>query len=201
MSARPHIIACIVLAAGGGKRFQGSKQLELLNGETLIHRAVRSALECGPRLVILVTGSGSPGVIDAVADLKPVVPVVNVSWESGLASSIQEGLRELERHDPVDGVMLTLSDQPLVDARCLESLVAEFDSDHRLVAASYDGTVGAPAIIGTEYLSELLNLRGDQGAKAFFLAHIDAVTLVAMPEASADVDTPADLSRLEMRFR
>ena len=192
MTGHSHDVGCIVLAAGGSSRFGESKQLQVIAGETLVHRAVRAAFECGAKFVVLVTGADESEVSSAVSDFDTLVISNNSEWESGLASSLRVGLDAAEAHRPFDGVLVTLADQPLVDADSLKTLVASFDREHRIIASRYAGAIGVPVLIGAEYLSELMQLEGDRGAGPWIRAHHDVVTTIEMPGAAVDVDTPED---------
>ena len=188
-------IACIVLAAGGSTRFGSRKQLHNLGDESLVHRAVRAAVECGTTPVVLVTGADADTIRHSVLDFDSIVIAGNEQWETGLASSIAAGLRALDSHSP-DGILITVADQPLVDAACLRRLIESFDADHRIVASSYNGTVGVPAIFGAEHIVHLATLKGDRGAGSWIRARLESVTVIPMPEAAVDIDTPADLDRI-----
>ena len=95
-----------------------------------------------------------------------------------------------------DGALVTLADQAFVDGSALASLIARFDRAHRLVASSYDGVIGVPALFGREFLEELTTLSGDTGAGAWLRARADTVTAVALEKASLDIDTPRDAALL-----
>ena len=192
MTGDSHDVGCVVLAAGGSSRFGESKQLQVITGETLVHRAVRAAFECGAKFVVLVTGAKRDEVASAVSDFDTLVITNNGEWESGLASSLRAGLEAAEAHRPFDGVLVTLADQPLMDAASLKTLIAPFDREHRIIASRYAGTIGVPVLIGAEYLSELMRLEGDRGAGPWLRAHREAVTSIEMPGAAVDVDTPED---------
>jgi molybdenum cofactor cytidylyltransferase len=157
-----------------------------------VHRAVRAAFECGAKFVVLVTGARRDEVSSAVSDFETLVFTNNSEWESGLASSLRAGLDAAEAHRPFDGVLVTLADQPLVDAASLKKLIAPFDREHRIIASRYAGTIGVPVLIGAEYLSELMDLEGDRGAGPWLRAHRDNLTSIEMPGAAVDVDTPED---------
>ena len=58
-------------------------------------------------------------------------------------------------------------------------------------AARYAGRAGVPAVLPRRHWREVRALRGDEGARA--LLRDRRVTLVEMPEAALDVDTPQDL--------
>lgn len=120
--------------------------------------------------------------------------VLNPRWEAGLATSLHAGLRALPAD--TDAVLLTLVDQPDVDAAALRRLLAAWRRRPGLPAAAlYSGGAGVPAVFPRALWAALHAVRGDAGARAVLRAS-QALTLVAMPEASFDVDTPADLARL-----
>ena len=98
---------------------------------------------------------------------------------------------------PPDAVLVTLADQPLVDAAALRGLLHAFAGGHRLVAAAYAGTVGVPAVFGREHLGGLADAcGGDRGAASWLRRQGDAVFRVPLAVAAADVDTEEDLRRL-----
>jgi CTP:molybdopterin cytidylyltransferase MocA len=95
-----------------------------------------------------------------------------------------------------DAALVLLSDQPDVDARALRRLIAAWQSRPAAAAAArYAGRVGVPAILPRRSWGEVRALEGDVGARAL-LRGKPGVTLVEMPEAAFDVDTPLDLRRL-----
>jgi molybdenum cofactor cytidylyltransferase len=189
-----HDIACIVLAAGGSARYGEPKQLLSIDGEALVHRAVRAATECEVH-VILVTGSNAELVTAAVSDFASLATVFNREWQSGIASSIAAGLRSLQRDAQFDGVLITLADQPFVTAASLRKIISAFDSRRRVIAAQYDDTIGVPVLIGIEFLPELALIEGDKGAGQWLKEHRSIVEVIAMPEAAMDIDTLDDLDR------
>ncbi|MCI2811424.1 nucleotidyltransferase family protein, partial [Eoetvoesiella caeni] len=88
---RRHVTAAhavVVLAAGGSTRLGQSKQLLTRQGETLVHRVVRLALELVPAQVLVVVGGNAQAVTSSISGLD-ATPVTNHHWESGLASSLQ----------------------------------------------------------------------------------------------------------------
>lgn len=196
MSDIPHDVGCIVLAAGGSRRFGSPKQLKEVNGETLVHRAVRAAAEATVSGIVLVTGAESDAVSAAVLDFDSLVTVFNPEWRTGLASSLRTGLAALVENFHPDGALLTLVDQPLVDSRSIQLLLEAFGSTRRIVASSYEGNIGAPAIIGREFFHDLMKLEGDHGAGPWLRRRVNQVTEVAMSAAALDVDVPADVQRL-----
>lgn len=194
--ASPPRVAAVVLAAGGSTRLGHPKQLVPVRGEPLVRRAARAALGAGAEPVVVVLGAHADLVRPALHAL-PVRTVTNDRWATGLASSLAAGLRAALAGDACDGVLVTLVDQPLVDAGALRRLLARFDATHRLVASAYEHTVGVPAVFGREHLDALLQLTGDAGAGGWLRRRIGEVTPVPLGVAALDVDTPAEVARLD----
>jgi molybdenum cofactor cytidylyltransferase len=113
-----------------------------------------------------------------------------------LSSSLAVGLGQVLQETDADGALVTLADQVFVDGAALASLIARFDGAHRLVASSYDGVIGVPALFGREYLDELTTLGGDAGAGSWLRARAAAVTAVPLEKAALDIDVPRDTALL-----
>ena len=192
----PRDIACIVLAAGGSMRFGSRKQLQTLAGESLLHRAVRAAVECDAEIVVVVVGADANGVKASIADLTSIEIIVNKEWQSGLSTSIAAGITYLQNRK-LDGILITLADQPLVDSSCLRRLLDKFDDNTRIVASEYHDAVGVPVVAGMEHAHDLMNLDGDRGAGPWLKQRLASVALVPMPEAGIDLDTREDLEKVK----
>jgi molybdenum cofactor cytidylyltransferase len=72
--------------------------------------------------------------------------------------------------------------------------------DGSIVASVYGQHVGVPAIFPRPFFSELMQLRGDQGARAILERNAYRLVRVPMPNAAVDLDTPEDLAALTERF-
>ena len=179
--------AALILAAGAGRRMGGPKALLAFEGETLLRRAARAALEAGCDPVVAVTGDWDSG-LDGLA----VRAVVNPVAAEGMASSIRAGIAALP--PGAKSVLILTVDQPAVDESLLRRLLALAAADPtRPAACAYAGTVGIPAVFPRRLFPDLLPLRGDRGAKAILLRENTAV--LPFPEGAADLDTPGDLRR------
>jgi molybdenum cofactor cytidylyltransferase len=183
-------IGGIVLAAGGSTRLGQPKQLLELDGETLVHAAVRAAQEGGCEPVWVVTGCLREAVEQAVADLHPVL-VHNKAWECGMGSSLRLGVHALP---PVSAVVLLVCDQPGVDATVIRGLIEQHEQTGQpIVAARYSGTLGTPALFAESCFSELKALPDARGAKAVIEADPARVGTIGFPAGAVDLDSPEDL--------
>ncbi len=146
--------------------------------------------------MIVVIGSDAARVEPALAGIVQLIVAVNHQWQSGLASSLATGLRALGDDGALDGVLVTLADQPFVDEATLRALIAGFDSDHRIVAATYQDAVGVPAVFGREHIAELAGLTGDSGAGHWLRSHTAESRLIPIGDSAIDIDTRSDAARL-----
>lgn len=194
---RPDPIGIIVLAAGGSARMGRPKQLLPIGVRTLVRLAAEAAVNCDAGPVVVVTGAGHAEVERELATL-PVRLILNSSWERGMGTSIRAGVEAILRTTPdVNGVLITLCDQPQVSDETLRRVIAAHrEAGAGLCAAAFDDSVGPPVLMSRQYFAELLALPDADGAKRVLLAHPDDVCRVPCPEAGLDIDTPADYRRL-----
>lgn len=168
------MIALAVLAAGASRRYGSPKQLAVIAGETLLHRAARVAAAWASRAedrrAFVVLGAHL-----AYVDLEVVI---NPRWEEGISTSIHAAVHAAR---DADALLITLCDQPGITADDLDLLMR---IDAPIVAASYENTIGVPALFRRSEFDALLALRGDRGAKSLLA---NAAT-VSIPAAAWDVD-------------
>lgn len=189
----------IVLAAGEGKRFgQFPKQLLEFRGKTLLQNAVENALSLSIDKVCVVLGANAKRLKSEIEDL-PIEIVINENWADGMASSLQKGLRKLLEIEPkLVAVCVTLCDQPLIDSRIINQLVADFQNENSLIVASeYAETIGVPAVFSCEIFDELLNLKSSEGAKKVILKHFETIKKISVPQAAFDIDSQEDFENLQ----
>ena len=161
-------------------------------GEPLVRRIAVAAVKAGAKPVVVVLGARADMIAPALTGLASVKIVMNPEWSTGLASSLAAGLAAVLEDPLCDAVLVTLADQPLVDAAALRRLVAAFGGDRRIVASGYDNTVGVPAVFAREHLDDLMRLTGDAGAGSWLRSRPSEVTCIPLDVAAVDIDTPSD---------
>jgi molybdenum cofactor cytidylyltransferase len=186
-------VDAIILAAGGSARFGQPKQLLPFQGESLVRRAVRNAIEGGCARVAVVAGDVRDRIEIELRET-PAVIVENPGWQRGLGTSIRCGLLHLRSSRPEpDAVILLACDQPFVDASVIKSLVAQWEKSRKpMVACSYAGTLGIPALFDRSCFLELLSLPDDSGAKALIQSRSADVAQIEFEKGAIDIDTPDD---------
>ncbi len=181
----------MVLAAGKASRFGSTKQLAHFDGDPLVVRAMRTAERVCGRRTLLVTGNDWENVAAACEPLEGFM-IHNPRFADGMASSLALGIHSLR--NVADGVLLMLCDQPLVSAEHLEKLVDKWTASPRSIFPSgYANTLGPPIIFPARYFDELMDIRGDRGAKSVMDAYSDQVVTIPFEDAAIDIDTPEDL--------
>jgi molybdenum cofactor cytidylyltransferase len=188
-------VAGIVLAAGSSRRLGEPKQLVFLGGKTLLERAARVAREAGLEPVYIVFGvvvSGGHDVDFCVGKLDGCTPLFNEGAAEGMASSIRVGV-EAAVESGVDGVVVMACDQPAVSAAHLLELMA---GGGEVVASEYAGRRGVPAYFPASSFKELMELRGDVGAREL----LRGARVVELPGGELDVDTVEELARARELF-
>ena len=185
----------ILLAAGSSSRLGRPKQLLNYQGKTLIQHSIDAALNSAANDLVVVLGSNFE-LIQTGIESKEVTVLFHANWEEGMSSSMQCGLRYLLETNQVEQVILMLCDQPYVSQGLLNQLInGKKASGKGIVACSYSGTVGVPALFGQDYFSELLALKGTEGAKKVILNHQDDTFLVDFPLGTLDLDTEEDVQK------
>lgn len=189
-------VGAIILAAGGSSRFGQAKQLLSFQGESLVRRAVRTAIDAGCACVTVVVGDARDRIETELRETAAVI-VENPEWQRGLGTSIRCGLRWLlSSHPELDAVVLLACDQPFVDASVITSLIAQRkNSGKPIVACSYANTLGVPALFDRGCFEPLLALADDSGAKALIESRPADVAQIEFEKGAIDIDTRADFEQ------
>jgi molybdenum cofactor cytidylyltransferase len=179
--------AAVVLAAGASTRLGQPKQLVRIDGESLLHRTARLALEAGCSPVHVVLGFDADSMRAELQGLA-ADPVVNREWQEGMGASLRSGIEALRRSDPQPhAVLILVCDQPRLTADHLRALLARHQS----------ARTGVPAIFAAKLFSALLASSGDRGARDLIRAHAAEVQGIPWPAGELDLDLPDDLTTIE----
>ena len=187
------MITAAILAAGTSSRLGQPKQLLKIDGQTLIRRTARAALDADIARVLIIVAHSSHGeaVADELRDLAVEI-VVNSQWREGMASSVRAAVAASRG---ADALLLTPCDLPRLSSAHLRALIEKFERETApIVASRYNQTLGAPLIIARELWPELRELRGDVGARRVIMRH--EANFIEWPDGAFDVDTREDWANL-----
>ncbi len=168
------------------------KQLMPLGKSTIIERAIDNLSASAVDEVIVVLGHKAKEITEAIST-RSVKIAFNPNYGEGMSTSIIAGLKLVDLR--AEAVMLALGDQPLVDSQTINRLIDEFRKhDKGIALPTYKGRRGHPVIFATRYKPELLELKGDIGAREIIKRHPQDVLEVAVDSAGviSDIDTEDD---------
>jgi molybdenum cofactor cytidylyltransferase len=187
-------IGIAILAAGASTRMGQPKQLLRYKGESLLRRCLRTARSTPFRPITAVLGANAALIEPELAG-EPVLIVHNADWATGMGGSVAAGLEALLAADPaLEAAFFLLPDQPHLEAQLLLDMAATLKQQPGKLgaAAAYADTLGVPALFRKALFSELLQLRGQPGAKPLIRKHHRDLCALPFPRGQFDLDTPED---------
>ena len=190
----------VVFAAGASSRLGASKQLFSIDGEPLLRRQCRCALDAHVGRVLVMLGCHADLHRPVISDL-PVELRVNEEWQEGMAATLRHAVGIASQRQaatlvlPCDQYRITSNDlQTLHDAWRLTPSMA--------CVSRWHDYAGPPAILPIEYYEDVLRLRGDTGARALLYDGKRPRPLeVANPRATYDLDFPQDTTIAQLQLR
>lgn len=200
-------VYAVLLAAGRGSRFGADKLHALYHGRPLLAYSlsvVRAAWDSGviggARAVIHSRDERARGMAREAA----VQAVLNDAPETGLSGSLRLGLEDLEREGKAAAALIFLSDQPQVRLDVVEALVAAWHTDCRPIIrpryATRPEVPGHPVLLSRAVWSRVRQLEGDVGFSALRHTEADDSLFLDVGGDNPDIDTTADLQRLQRAF-
>lgn len=189
----------ILLAAGNSSRMGSPKQLLMYQGKTFLERIIDTASEIfDPNHIVLVLGAHHHE-ISSVIKNKNIHIVINENWESGMASSIQSGMKALSGLFPeMEGCFISVCDQPYLTGDLFSKMLQlKETSEKEIVVAKYADTLGVPALFSKKYFKQLMELTGEQGAKKIIQQNMNDVESFEFEKGAVDIDTPSDYNHLK----
>ena len=193
------MIAAIVLAAGQSVRFGQCKQLMQVGDKALIEHVLDTVNASAVDDIILVLGAHADEIQRRVKFRRERV-VINPRYGEGMSTSIQAGLRELQRS--TDAAIIVLADQPFVSPQTLNRLADEYRKRKAAaVVPTYRGARGNPVLVGRSLFPEMLALRGDVGFREILKRDPASIVTVPVDDVGivTDIDTPEDFDDLARR--
>jgi len=187
--------AGIVLAAGAGRRMGRNKMLLPIGEESLVHRAVRIALEGGLDPVVVVTGHEAERVRAEVSDL-PSETVFNPAFDGPTSTSLHLALGHLTPE--IEAAIILLNNIIFTTPEMIRTLLeAAAITDAPIVASRYGAVHAPPLLFRRALFPELLAWSGEGCGKAIVRRHLNEVLFLERPpEALTDVDTPEEFEKL-----
>jgi molybdenum cofactor cytidylyltransferase len=191
-------LGVVILAAGKASRMGEPKALLSYNGHSFLLNTFNLAQSVHPTGIVTVLGHYF-NQMSAHCNTHKIPFVLNEAYGNGMSSSIKCGLTYLLSHFPqVNMILILLADQPKINTEHISSLLHKVrSSKYLMVCTSYSATFGVPAVFKKEYFHELLELKGEKGAKNLIEKGVlDHENTVLCEDGRIDIDTPEDYKKL-----
>lgn len=173
------------------------KQLLAWKDTFLLNHVINTSLQLDSLQTVVVLG-GNYERIKGEIQQEHIQIIYNENWENGLGSSIAFGVNYIMSNYHVDGILMTLADQPLINNQYLKTIIDSFEIDKKqIVTSKYGGDkLGVPALFDSFYFKELSEMNQDKGAKKVIENHLDNVLALSANHLISDIDTKEDYKRL-----
>ena len=90
-----------------------------------------------------------------------------------------------------------LCDQPFVSSAVLNNLIkTHAETGKPIVISNYGETTGPPAFFHQSFFGELMQLKGDEGARKIIKHHTNELETILFPKGSIDIDRKEDYESL-----
>src|ERR1700730_3744915 len=143
----------MILSAGASSRMGRPKALLPYREGTFLEHLIQVTRHSRIGVTRVVLGAGADE-IRTIAKLDPSMVVLNSNWQQGQLSSVCEGIRSLEGIE-TDGIILCPVDHPLVSARLVGELIAQFYLNNKsIVLPTYNTRRGHPVIFSKALYAE-----------------------------------------------
>jgi len=174
------------------------KQLLRYKSKNLLQHVLSEAISSYASPIIVVLGANSD-LVSKEIDKTKVYITENTEWKEGMASSVRIGLSTLLQIFPsADAVIFMVCDQPYVSASLLNDLInTQVETCKPIVTSNYGEAIGPPALFHKSLFNELMQLKGDAGARKIIETHSDEVATVLFTKGKIDIDTKEDYEALK----
>jgi len=198
-------VTIVILAAGMSERFGTQKLLADYKERPLICKSVNTALESEAEKIIVLIPENSPDLRAVVESCGRVEIVENPDAWLGLSTSIKAGLKRIVDENGNSHAMLLLpADMPNIDTRLINDVLITFRDSGAPISAPFENDrFGHPVIFHPAMFPEIQKITGDIGCREIVRQDPELVKTVTpvKSETQADIDTPADLERIDSNER
>lgn len=184
------MITGIILASGFSKRMGKDKLTIEINGEKVIERVIKAAIDSKLDKIILVYRTDE---IKDIGEKYKLKNIYNPNAHLGQSESVILGVKE----SPIQSaLMFIVADQPYLNTQVMDRLIQEYNKDNeKIVVPYYNNKFGMPLIFPPRFREELLKASGDKGGREIIKDNPSLLKKVYFKEEilGIDIDRPEDL--------
>lgn len=189
-------LAAIIPAAGFSSRMGVFKPLLPIGESPALEKPILAFKNAGIDDIKVVVGHKGD-LLAPVLQQHQVDMVVNPVFQSGMFSSIQAGLRAVQRN--IDAFFVLPADYPFVRPETIKEIALRYgDAEGEIIRPCFQGKRGHPPLVTAKLIPTILASHPNEGLRSilqssdFKTTHLD----VNDPGILQDMDTKADYDRL-----
>lgn len=191
------MISGIILAAGAAQRMGRQKLLLDLKAKPVLQCALEAALSSELDEVVCI--------VRELKEIQQKIPLkheklrwaVNERAAEGQSTSIIAGLKTISLKS--EAAMFLVGDQPLIKPELINALIHLFKKEPALIVApTFAGQSRNPVLFHSNLFPEILELKGDRGARGLIEKYRQESVFLEWPEETPflDVDRWEDYEKL-----
>ena len=180
------MISAILLAAGQSERMNGENKLtKKIQGLPLIKHSVKNILFSSIDELIVVLGYQKEIIEKLIDKHEKIKFVFNKNFESGMASSIKTGLKNLS--EKTEAFFICLGDMPMVNKKIYNHLIS-YRKKKDIIVPTYNNIQVNPVLFSKSMRPSIMTINGDIGAKKILELNIGKMLKVKIDDVNITRD-------------
>ena len=188
-------IHAVILAGGQSKRMgTKNKLLVPINGKPMIALTVETIIASKASSVAAVTGFERQKIQEAIKNSN-IEFIHNKNFQNGISSSVVTAIKSAP--EDCSAILIGLGDMPKITVSHINKLIDAYNplEGRAICVPTWKGKRGNPVLWARRFFPEMLQLKGDFGAKELMGKYAELVVEVEMNDNGIiiDIDTPEAL--------
>ena len=188
-------IHAVILAGGQSKRMgTKNKLLVPINGKPMIALTVETIIASKASSVAAVTGFEHQKIQKAIKNSN-IEFIHNKNFQNGISSSVVTAIKSAP--EDCSAILIGLGDMPKITVSHINKLIDAYNplEGRAICVPTWKGKRGNPVLWARRFFPEMLQLKGDFGAKELMGKYAELVVEVEMNDNGIiiDIDTPEAL--------
>ena len=188
-------IHAVILAGGQSKRMgTKNKLLVPINGKPMIALTVETIIASKASSVAAVTGFEHQKIKEVIKNSN-IEFIHNKNFQNGISSSVVTAIKSAP--EDCSAILIGLGDMPKITVSHINKLIDAYNplEGRAICVPTWKGKRGNPVLWAQRFFPEMLQLKGDFGAKELMGKYAELVVEVEMNDNGIiiDIDTPEAL--------
>lgn len=190
-------VGALVLAAGFSRRFGDSKlQTTLGNGRTVFAQTLARIAAATPNIIVVTRVQLTQVQHDISQQTNGnITTLLCPDSDQGMGHTLAYGMAHIKDWD---ACLVCLGDMPFIRTQTYQTLLSQLRTN-RILQPAFEDQIGNPIGFGSQFFPALRRVSGDTGGRDVVKANCEHIHRISIddPAILQDIDTPADLARLD----